>query len=748
MKTAREDNRRIPGRSMWILLFCMIFWCILIFRLFQLQIIEYDYYQNKVINNIQRTTTLKAERGEIYDTNMNLLASNYTVYRIFISPRDIVDKEQAELVASGLCEILGTDYDTVYALTEKKHRADETVMKKASEEQADAVRRFILQNDLSMQIHLEATSARYYPFSSLAANVIGVVGTDTGLTGLEYQYNSFLKGESGKYITTKDAQGGQMPSKYDTYIDASNGANLVTTIDVTIQAALEKQLQQTYLDSDPINRVTGIVMDVNTGAVLGMATYPTFDLNSPFTLDEDSLAKLAASEYEPSSTEYAKYQTELLYQLWRNKAVSELYEPGSTFKVLTSAMVLEEGLVTPTETFYCSGALRLDGYPQPIHCHKKSGHGLVTFERGLQQSCNPLLMTMGLRLGQEGFFKYFEAFGYMQLTGIDLPGEASTIYSSLADFNDVSLAVYSFGQTFKVTPIQQITAIASIANGGYLMTPYVVEKIIDDDGNVLMQHEADPLRQVISTEVCQTLTDILERGVSGDGGAKNAYVAGYKIAAKTGTSEVRDQADPDGNYSYRVGSTVAYAPADDPQIAVIIVVDTPMVENKYGGTVAAPYVANLLSEILPYIGIERNYTEEELQKVKATLNNYVGWPTGDALSAAANRGLTYEVRGDGDVITYQIPSKGESIMKNEGKVIFYTGDATPVSNKTVPDVVGRTVTAANRILTNSGFNVIIDGATNASSADAYVVAQSIAPGTLATEATVVTITVRYMDGTA
>ena len=748
IRTATESNRRIPKRSLIILAAFMAFWCLIIFRLFQLQIIDYDYYQNKVINNIQRYTTLKAERGEIYDTNMHTLASNYTVYRVFISPRDIVDDEQANLIADGLSRILLTDRDKVYTLTQKKNRADETVAKKASEAQADDVREFILQNGLKMQVHLEANSARYYPYSSLAANVIGVVGTDKGLSGLEHYYDSFLKGESGKYITSKDAQGGQMPGKYDTYIDASNGANLVTTIDMTIQKALEKQIMQSYLDNDPLNRVTGIVLDVNTGAILGMATYPSFDLNDPFTLDQDSINKLEQSGYASDSTEYSSYKNNLLHALWRNKSVSELYEPGSTFKVITTAMGFEENVVTPSEQFYCNGKFYVQGYPDPIHCHKLSGHKSVTFEVGLQQSCNPTLMALGLRLGQTTFYNYFKSFGYTAKTGIDLPGEANSIYASLTDFNDVSLAVYSFGQTFKVTPLQQLTAISTVANGGKLITPYVVDKIIDDDGNILMQHEVNIKRQVISSDICSTISSILERGVSGNGGAKNAYVAGYKIAAKTGTSEVRDQADENGEFSYRVGSTVAYAPADNPQISVIIVCDTPMAPSKYGSVVAAPYIASFLDEILPHIGIERNYTPEELLKVRATLNNYVGWPTADAVSAATNRDLKFEVRGDGDVITYQVPAKGQQIMKNEGKVIFYTGNATPLAKKTVPDVVGRTASAANRALTNAGFNVIIDGATNSSSDEAYVVSQSIKPGTLATESTVVTITVRYLDGTA
>ncbi len=745
-----ESNRRIPGRSMIILLGFMMLWCIIILRLFKLQIIDYNMYQNKVINNIQRVTTLSADRGEIYDANMNKLATNYSVYRIFISPRDINTKDSsAEKISQGLSDILGVSYDSILAMTKKTNRADETVLKKASEEQANAVRKFILENNYSNQIHIETNTARYYPFSSLASNVIGVVGTDGGLTGLEYQYNTFLLGESGKYITAKDAQGNQMPSKYDTYIDASNGANLVTTIDVTIQKALEKQLKQTYLDSNPLNRVTGIVMDVNTGAVLAMATYPNFDLNSPFTLDEASIKKLEESNISPDTTNYTEYQTKLLYQLWRNKAVSELYEPGSTFKIITTAMGLEESLISLNESFTCTGSMRVSGYPYPIHCHKKGGHGALTFERGLQQSCNPVIMQLGLRIGKQSFYEYFQAFGYTGITGIDLPGEEKSIYSSYNDFSNVSLAVYSFGQTFKVTPIMQLSAIASIANGGYLVTPYLVNQIIDDDGNILMQHETDYKRQIISNEVCSTISGVLERGVSGDGGAKNAYVAGYKIAAKTGTSEVRDQADPDGNYSYRVGSTVAYAPADNPKVASIIIVDTPTCNNKYGSVVAAPYISNLMEEILPYLGVERNYSEEEYAKLKTTLGSYVGWPQEDAVKAVSNRGLSYEVIGNGDVIKYQIPSKGEEILKKEGKIYFYTGDISPSTNIKVPNVVGKTVSAANRSLTNSGFNVIIDGATvSSSSTEAYVVSQSIDAGSMSTKGTVVRITVRYLDGTA
>lgn len=743
-------NKRIPGRSVIILSVCFVAWCVLIGRLFYLQVLNYDEYRGKVIDNVQHETPVNTERGIIYDSNMVQLASNYTVWRVFISPRDITDDTQARKISQGLSEILEVDYDKIYNMTQKKKRADETVKKQVEEDKAEQVRTFISENELSSQIHLEASTKRYYSYGSLASSVVGFTGTDGGLLGLELEYDDYLAGTSGTYITAKNGQGTSMPYKYDSYAPGDGGANLVTTIDVTIQYMLEQQLQKTYADSMPINRVTGIVMNPNTGAVLAMATYPTFDCNSPWTLDADSQKKLDESGYDKNSEEYSKYYNELLYALWKNKAVSEIYEPGSTFKVITTAMALEENVVSLDERFYCKGHLMINGYDKPIHCHKRQGHGSVTFEVGLQQSCNPVLMTIGMRVGTDRFYNYLKAFGFMEKTGIDLPGEATSYLHAYDSFNQVQLAVYSFGQTFKVTPLQQLTAISTVANGGNLITPYVVSQIIDDGGNVLYAHETDIKRQVVSSEVCSTISGVLERGVSGDGGAKNAYVSGYKIAAKTGTSEVRDVLNEAGEAYLRVGSTVAYAPADDPQVAMIIVVDSPQCESVYGSVVAAPYIASLMEQVLPYIGVERNYTDEEAANLEQNIRDYSGWSISEAKSSVSALGLKCQVKGEGDVVTYQIPKAGEAIDKQNGKVILYTGEAVPEADVAVPKLIGMSASNANARLANAGLNINITGATNYenSSSAAVVVSQSPAEGEMVIPGTVVTIELRFMDGTA
>jgi Cell division protein FtsI/penicillin-binding protein 2 len=733
-------------RSTIIGLVCVAAWVAIIRQLFVLQIVDYDQYQTKVLDNIQRETTLTAERGIIYDRNMVQLATNYTVYRVFISPRDIIDDAQAKLIANGLVELLGVDYNEVIDRAGRTGRADETIKKNVSEEDADKVLEFITANDLDSQIHLEASTSRYYPYNSLAAQVIGLVGTDGGLLGLELEYNDYLSGSSGRYLTARNAYGLSMPYKYDTYIDASNGANLVTTIDLTLQSMLEKELEKTYIDSAPLNRVTGVVLNPKTGAVLAMATYPSFNLNDPYTLTDEYQKKLDESGYAVGSDEYKALYTTLLYSMWKNKAVSELYEPGSTFKIITSAAALEENVVKFTDMFTCTGSFYVEGYSKPIHCWKTSGHGTISFEVGLQQSCNPTLMQVAARLGREKFYEYFKAFGYTEKTGIDLPGEANSYYHAYSGFNQVELAVYSFGQTFKVTPLQQLTGICTVANGGYLVTPYVVEKLVDDDGNVLMSHKTDVKRQVVSTEVCTEVTDVLERGVSGNGGAKNAYVAGYKVAAKTGTSEVRDILDENGNSYLRVGSCVAYAPSDDPQIAVIIVVDQPQNGGVFGSVIAAPYVSSFLNEALPYLGVERNYTDEDLARIAVTVGDYVGKSVGDAKTLVNTLGVDVEVKGDGSTVTYQMPTSGESINKDTGKIILYCGDETPTDTVTVPNVMNMSATNCNQTLLNYGLNILIDGTTNYDIASgAVVIAQEPASGTVVPSGTVVTVTLRYLD---
>jgi len=435
-----------------------------------------------------------------------------------------------------------------------------------------------------------------------------------------------------------------------------------------------------------------------------------------------------------------------LFSSWNNKAVSWLYEPGSTFKVITASMALEENLINPNHIYTCTGSIRVQGYPNPIHCHKRTGHGSMVFARALQQSCNPTLVQVGHSIGSDLFYDYFTAYGYTSKTGIDLRGEASGLYVKREGLNIVELSVYSFGQTFKTSPIQQITAISAVANGGYVVTPHVLSKIVDSNGNVVESYDTNIKRQVISKDTSKYLSNILEEGVSTDGGAKNAYVLGYKVAAKTGTSQKRDILDKD----LYVGSCVAYAPADDPQIAVLIIVDEPMGSSSYGSMVAAPYISNLLEEVLPYMGIESSYTEEEQKRAHVQVWDYTGFTKDKADINIKNQGLRCEFRGEGPVVVSQVPAGGTSVLLNTGIVIFYLGDATPeeYTHITVPDVVGMVATFANTTLTNKGFNIRIEGAMNfEEGVGARVVSQYPAAGTLLPKGSVVTVQFRHTDGT-
>lgn len=737
---ANKMNKKLPGRVFLIVGLFMLLWAVLIIRLFYLQIIDNEKYEKNVIDNVERETSVNANRGIIYDCNMVQLASNETTWRIFISPRDIEDTTEATLIATRLSEILGVDFKEIYEKTQKVNRADETIKKDITEEEFDKVVAFIKEYELDRKINYEAYTKRYYPYGSLAANTIGFVGTDGGLIGLELEYDNELTGVAGKYITARDAQGNRMPYKYDSYIEAENGANLVTTIDTRIQSVLEEQLKQTYYDSLPTNRCCGIVMDVNTGGVLAIAVYPSFDLNDPYTLDPESTEKLNESKLAEGSDEYNKLYWELVYSLWKNKAVTELYEPGSTFKVVTTAMALNENVTTFEDEYYCSGALNVDGYDQPIACHKTSGHGLVTYRVGLQQSCNPTLMQVAFKIGKQTFYNYFKSFGYSERTGIDLPGEATSIYAEYSNFSNVSLAVYSFGQTFKVTPIQQIRGICAVANGGYLVTPHIVSKIVDDEGNVVKVFEEKNYRQVVSTEVCKEISEVLEEGVAGDGGAKNTYVAGYKIAAKTGTSQKRDITDEE----LVVGSTVAYVPADDPKVAVLIMVDEPRIGSYYGSVVAAPYVANTLSGILPTLGVEKTYSEEDSMLITTAITDYTKLIATDAKQTIEAKGLNCEIIGEGEYVEAQSPASGTIFQKENGTVYLYTDAGAEKETATVPDVVDISPYSALRQLSNEGFNVLISGNVGDG---ARVTAQSVEAGSELELGSVVKIDIRYFNGT-
>ncbi len=725
-KTGRVMNKRRAA----IVGFCIVCWGALIGRLFYLQVLSYDTYRAAVADNIERQTTISATRGTIYDRNMVQLAYNMTTYRVFIDPSRIENQEEAQFIARFLSDTLQVDYDTVYERTQRSNRADETIKKNVDPDTADLVRRFIAENDLAHKIYLEASSKRYYPYGSLASSVIGLSGTDAGLAGIELSYNEALTGTDGRYITAKNGNGGALPFKYDTYVDAINGYNVVSTLDTAIQAALEQQLEAAYNNALPTNRIAGVVMNPNNGEIYAMATYPTFDLNDPYTLDYDSQVSLDALNLDPQSEEYAQKRTDLVYEMWKNKAITDLYEPGSTFKVVTTSMALEENVVDFDTEFTCTGSYRVEGWNKPINCHKHVGHGTHPFWYMLQQSCNPTLMQVGERIGLDRFYSYFEAFGYTSITGIDLPGEAHGIYSSFSAFNNVNLAVYSFGQTFSTTTLQQITAISAVANGGYLVRPHVVSRLVDDDGNVVADFGDSVKYQVVSGEVCEKISEVLEDGVAHDGGAKNARVNGYKIAAKTGTSEKRNKIDPEGNTQYLVCSTVAYAPSDDPQVAVIIIVDEPRGENLYGSYIAAPFVSNLLEEILPYLGIERSIVDQQV-----TVPTYVGKSLAVAETEIEQLGLHTEVVGEGAQVLAQVPAAG-SRMEPDGRVVLYTGAEAPEDTVVVPDLYTLRAANAKRELYELGLNISFSGLDERA---AFVYTQDIAPETMVPRGTVVKV---------
>lgn len=797
MNRSKNRTERSSAVRMFVILgFFIALAGVIIGRLAKYQLEMYDYYQSKVLNQLTIQTDVTPERGIITDRNGNVLATNKTVYNVILSPKDILDrvkddeksvearteyinsKEYRELTAEEkeaaraslyvytdeeygiycdsddvkyvISSVLSAYLDVPRADIEKKYEKEnrywEVVKNNIEADLAERIEAFIAECGLKQEIYFNASSKRYYPKGDLACHVIGFTNSEgVGIYGLEAYYNNILEGTSGKYVLAQDGRKNDMPFAYERYIEASDGYNIVTTLDIYIQYELENQLEKTFWESGAANRVTGIVMEVGTGAILAMATYPSFDLNDPYTLDEYSMSVLADEGLTEGSEGYTERYTELMYSMWNNKAITETYEPGSTFKIITTAMALEEKEVTPTEMFYCGGSLVVEGWSKPISCHNKSGHGSVTFRRGLQQSCNPILMTIGLRVGRERFYNYFDAFGYMDKTGIDLPGEVAGIYASYSNFSNVSLAVYSFGQTFKTTAIQQIRGVSAVANGGYLVTPHLLGSVTDGDGNVIQSYETEQVRQVVSTETCETITDILEEGVATDGGAANAYVKGYRVAAKTGTSEKRDEYDENGNTPYRVGSTVAYAPADDPQVAALIVVDKPLKSAVYGSVVAAPYISNLMGYILPYIGVEAQYTTEELAKLDINLSNYVGTTVENAMAALEYVEFDYEIIGNGDVITAQIPEAGKTISSDTGLLLLYTGDETPQATVQVPDLMSMNAYNANNTAISAGLNVTFTGSTNGTTAT--VIRQSPEAGTYVTRGTIVEIELRNMDGT-
>lgn len=728
---------KIKNRLNRVVIFCVLLgFATLLGRLFYISVIQNDFYQGKALDKQMRDVTVNGKRGNIYDRNMKVLAQSATVWTVFISPNDLnaISKEekreqQRALIAENLSTILDVDKDKIIEQSKKKNYY-EVIKKKVEKPEADKIRAFAKENDINC-IHLVEDNKRYYPYHDFASSVIGFTGADNqGLYGIEAKYDKYLSGTPGRIVAAKNANGTDMPYTYEKRYEPKDGNSLVLTIDYSIQHFLEKALETTVSQYKPANRAAGIVMNVNTGEILAMASKPDFDLNDPYTITEESVLKslegLEGDELKKATAAARERQ-------WRNKAITELYYPGSVFKVVTASAALEEKTETLDSHFHCTGSK--EPYPGVrMRCHKRTGHGSEDFGQAIVNSCNPAFIEIGTKLGKTLFSKYLRSFGFAEKTGIDLPGEQQSQIIPEEKMGPVELASCSFGQSLVTTPIQMITTMATVVNGGKLVTPYVVKKILDEDGNVVKNIEPNIKRQVISEETSVTMRPLLEAVVSANGGS-NAYLKGYQIGGKSGTSQ-KSQADPDNKA--RIGSYCAFAPADDPEIAVLIMVDEPTVGTSfYGSVVAAPAIASVMSDTLPYLGYEPQYTEEELAKQEVAVGNYIGMPILKAQNEIGNKQLKAVVKGNGTTVVKQVPARGTTIAK-EGKVILYTEEGTEETTVTMPNLVGETPARANTILTNLHLNVkLTGGAANATGAK--VARQSIPEGEKVKIGTIVTI---------
>lgn len=741
-----------PGKIMLKRIFIVLLCTVIItvgvsgVRLVHLMLINGEKYQGMASEQQLYDSLITAPRGNIYDKNMNVLATSTTAWTVYITPNGIFSIKDAEkqekvrnIIADGLSEILGVDREEVYEDTGKRSYYV-IVKKKIDKETSDKVRQFIADNSqyqLSKYIGLDEATKRYYPNNNLASVVLGFVGDDDqGLAGIESYYDTALTGEPGRVVAAKTAQGIDMPFTYEMVEEATQGNSLVLTIDNYIQYVCEKQLKQAVEDNKCNERGVAIVMNVNTGEILAMAVSGDFNPNDPFTLSASDQAIVDALEGD----ERAAKLSELRNRQWRNKAVSDAYEPGSVFKIFTAAAALEENAVALDSSFSCVGHTQVAG--QPYHCHKRTGHGVQTLMTAMSNSCNPAFITIGQMLGVNTFSKYFEAFGFTAKTGIDVPGETSSIYYSGSNMGPVELASASFGQTFKITPVQLITAAAASVNGGYLVQPHVVSKVVDASGNVVENKSTGYRRQVISETTSEKLRTALEGVVNG--GAKNAYVAGYRTGGKTGTSQKMDKINATKKSGFYVASYVGMAPIENPEIAVLVLLDEPMGNSIYGGTISAPVASAILGEILPYMGFEPQYSEEELAKRAISVPSVIGKTVDEAKSRITRSNLIYKVVGEGDTVVSQLPSSNDTLYAG-GLVIIYTDEESAQNETTtVPNFSGMTVSQVNDAATAVGINVKFSGNT-LSSANTLAYSQSIKSGE--TVSTGTSVTVYFRDST-
>ncbi len=753
-------NRMMLRRTLFLLSVCgAAAFVVLAARLYQLQIVRHDELESRAIAQQVRETTVSAPRGTIYDCNGEVLAMSAGVDTIYLSPAEIEQYgEDAEAIAEGLSGILGLDYETVYAKTQNSGSWYEVVARKVEEDVATQVREFKEEGGYN-GIKLEADTKRYYPNGSLAAHVIGFVGTDnTGLGGIEAKYDKALSGTNGFIMRSTTAAGTDLLyTSWEDYFDAVPGSDVELTIDATIQYYVEKHLTQAVEDYDIQNGAAAICMDVDTGAILSMASLGNFDLNNYQAISDEAMAEIDASAQ--SEAERAELIAAAQQLQWRNKAISDTYEPGSTFKIITLAMALEEGVVDMNSTFYCGGSVSVQGRNTPVKCWKSGGHGSQTLTQAVQHSCNVAFVNIGRLIGEERFYDYAEAFGFFERTddssvqltgrtGIDIGGESGSIWWSEDVFcnpeNLSQLAAASFGQTFNITPLQLVTAVSACVNGGYLMQPHLVNSVTGPDGSVT-EYEPVEIRQVISEETSAKVREILEQvvGDSVEGTGRNAYVAGYRIGGKTGTSTKTTQ-EIAGTKEYIV-SFIGVAPADDPQIALLVLLDNPSSESGIyvsGGQMAAPVVGKMMADILPYLGVEPEYSDSELQTMDRAVPDVTGLSMAEAQSKLSEAGLGFRVIGSGGSVTSQLPA-ANSVIASGSEVLLYA-DAAPTGGGSVPNLTGMTYSEAIRAL--AGMGMFVGSDSSVTDADSQIVSgQDVRAGTQAGAGTVVTVTLYEND---
>lgn len=704
-----------------------------VLRLTYLTTIQSSELQESAVDLQLADTTVSAKRGTIYDANGNVLAESASVWQVVMSPVNFKNDKQRQAAAKGLSEIFDLEYNDV--LDDTKQQSHYVVVKRRIEsDEREKVLELIdtLKKDYSCSgvIQLLDDYKRYYPKNSLASSVIGFTGSDDqGLEGIEYEYDSYLSGTPGRIITAQNARGTDMPFRYEQNVESEDGNNVYLTIDETIQSICEKYMQKGVEDNNVLNKGVCIAMDVNTGAILAMVTTDGYDLNNPYELSAKDKKKIKSTPKKKQ----AEAESAALSNMWRNKAVADTYMPGSVFKMCVASAALEENLVNEKTSFTCTGSISVEG--ETIHCSNISGHGTQNFVEVISNSCNPAFIQIGQMLGAGKFRQYYQGFGFSDKTGIDLPGEAEDSFWKEGKMGGVDLAVASFGQNFSITPIQMITACAAVSNGGYVVQPHVVSKITDSKGNVIKTVDKNVKRQVISDDTSKKMNEYLEYNTERQGAAAG-YISGYKVAGKTGTTEKRGVTKFESSFSEDyISSFCGYAPADDPQIAMLVFFDTPDGDAYYGSQVSSPVFINIMSEVLPYLDVKTSYTDEELGYVDASAGDYTGVSVDEAKTAVEADGFTATVKGNGSTVISQIPTVSSGLQKG-GSIVLYTDSNSQSETVSVPSLIGLSPDEVNNVASAYGLNVSFSGATTSSGTSS---SQNIEAGTSVSPGTVITV---------